>query len=204
MDMPDQEAPQNRRKKSIWLMAAGAVSLLIPLAGVIYLHLSQNAGAAGPSGRNDVFERRDGEDRNIIPTQTAVVTPPPAAPGAGAAGKGGGSSLDFIKSSADLQARVTAPKAAAAGSVPAASTAPAAPPAVAAVAAKTGVKPGKKPFVMPKLKPSRGFTNFGSTGQKGGAAAGGQGTTADFMKNLPPGAANDPQVQQYLKSQQGK
>jgi hypothetical protein len=208
----ESDDPQYRRKKTVWLMAGGAASLLIPLAGAMYLHWSQNAGASGPSGRSDVFERREGEDRKIVPTQTAVVLSPPGlmAPSsaAGTTDKTAASSLDFIKSNADLQARIADPKAAAAA--PAVSTAPAAPAAAAVAAAKKGDKKGKKAFAMPKLQPSRGFTNFGSTGSKGAASTGAQPGTAggqsaqDMMKNLPPGAVNDPRVQAYLKSQQGQ
>jgi hypothetical protein len=208
METPDQEAPRERRKKSFWLLTAGTIALLVPLAGAIYLHWSQNAGAPGPSGRSDVFERREGEERKIVPTQTAVVSSPsalmkPTGPVAGAADKPAGSSLDFIKGNADVQARIADSKAA--GSGPAASTAPAAPAADApapVAAAKT--KPGKKAFVMPKLQPSRGFTNFGSTGSKGSANTGAQAgqNPQDFLKNIPPGSQNDPQVQAYLKSHQ--
>jgi len=184
------------------------------LAGAVYLHWSQNAGASGPSGRSDVFERREGEERKIIPTQTAVVLSPPGlmAPsrGAGAAvaaDKTEASSLDFIKSNADMQARIADPKAAA-PAAPAVSTTPAAPAAVAAAPGKKGSKQGKKAFTMPKLQPSRGFTNFGTTGAKGPGAAGVQAGTGggqnpqDILKNLPPGSENDPRVQAYLKSQQ--
>ena len=211
MAMPEQEAPQERQKKTVWLLAAGTASLLIPLAGAVYLHWSQNAGAAGPSGHIDVFERREGEERKITPTQTAVVSSPSALmkpsgmpAGAAVADKPPGSSLDFIKSNSEVQARIADSKTAAAApaAAPAASTAPAA--AAPIAAAKT--KPGKKAFVMPKLQPTRGFTNFGSTGSKGAANAGAQtGQNAqDFLKNLPPGSQNDPQVQAYLKSHQGQ
>ena len=215
MEMPGSDAPPERKKKTIWLLAAGTASLLIPLAGAVYLHWSQNVGAAGPTGRSDVFERREGEDRKILPTQSAVVTsasalttPPPSGPTvSGAAGKPAGSSLDFITSNADMQARLNDPKPAAAP--PAASTAPAAPeePPAAVPAATKKAKAGKKEFTMPKLQPSRGFTNFGSTGNKGGSkssAQSGGGNSQDMLKNLPPGAENDPNVQAYLKAHQGQ
>lgn len=217
MAIPDQEPPE-RKKKTVWLLVAGTASLLIPLAGALYLHWSQNAGAAGPSGRSDVFERRDGDDRKIVPTQSAVVTSPSALMSplpsgvSGVAAKPAGSSLDFIKGNTELQARIADSKTAtAAAAAPAASTASAAPAAPAAVpvapaaAAKTG-KTGKKAFTMPKLQPSRGFTSMGSTGSKGagatGAQAGNGGGSSDMLKNLPPGAENDPRVQAYLKSHQ--
>ncbi len=217
-------APEGRRKRTIWLLAGGAASLLIPLAGAIYLHLSENAGAPGPSGRSDLFERREDADQKITPTQTvvppsALLPPPPRSGVAGAAEKPSASSLDFIKGSDELKARIADSKAAAAA--PAAPPAPPAP--VAAVAESTPtakpvkpVKPGKKAFTMPKLQPSRGFTNFGSgSGAKSGApgapgaagaaagAAGGQ-NSQDILKSLPPGAENDPRVQAYLKAHQNQ
>ena len=205
MAIPEQEPPE-RKKKTVWLLVAGAASLLIPLAGAVYLHWSQNAGAAGPSGRNDVFERRDGEDHKIVPTQTAVVNSPsalmsPTPSGiSGVAGKPAGSSLDFIKGNTELQARINDSKVAAGPAAPAAATAPAAPAAVdpapaPVAAAKTG-KPGKKPFTMPKLQTSRGFTTMGSTGSKGGAAGAQAGTAAA----APPVDMSDPRVQAYLKA----
>lgn len=214
MATPDLEAPQDRKKKTVWLLAGGAASLLIPLAGAIYLHVRQNAGSSGPSGRSDIFERREGGDAKIIPTQSAVLTTPPAltAPPpsgiGGAADKPAESSLDFIKSNADMQARIADSKAAVSAGPPPASTAPvAAPPAApAAKKAAKSAKAGKKAFVMPKLQPARGFTNFGSTGANGAAAqtgaAGGQ-SAQDILKNLPPGSENNPQVQAYLKAHQG-
>ncbi len=175
MATPEMEAPPERKKMTVWLMAGGAASLLIPLAGAIYLHWSQNAGAPAPSGRSDVFERREGEDRKITPTQAAVVTspsgltaPPPSGVIAGSAA--GGSSLDFIKSNADMQARARRFQSGGDGGFarpppsrrpPRRRSRPA--PAAAAKTSKTG----KKAFTMPKLQPSRGFTNFGTTGSKG-------------------------------------
>jgi hypothetical protein len=219
MATPDMEAPPERKKMTVWLMAGGAASLLIPLAGAIYLHWSQNLAAPGPSGRSDVFERREGADLKITPTQAAVVTspsgltaPPPSGIVAGSAS--GGSSLDFIKSNAEMQAKMADSKTAAtaaASTAPVAAAAPAAPPAASTATAKTASKSGKKAFSMPKLQPSRGFTNFGSTGAKGagnsgapaGTSANGQ-TTQDMLKNLPPGSENNPQVQAYLKAHGGQ
>lgn len=214
MAIPEPEAPQERKKKTLWLLAAGAASLLIPLAGAVYLHWSENAGSSGPTGRSDVFERREGDDRKIIPTQAAIVTspsaltaPPPSGLIAGAADKPAASSLDFIKTNPELQAKIADSKKAA---VPAASTAAAAPapaPPPPAAAARTSKKRGPKPFTMPKLQLSRGFTNFSSPGANG-AQNGAQGSsgqnTQDMLKNLPPGAENDPRVQAYLKSHQSQ
>ncbi|HEX4046664.1 MAG TPA: hypothetical protein VH309_02460, partial [Elusimicrobiota bacterium] len=144
MATPDQEAPEDRKKKTVWLLAGGAVSLLIPLAGAIYLHVRQNAGSSGPTGRSDIFERREGGDAKIVPTQSAVVTspsaltaPPPSGM-MGAVDKPPVSSLDFIKANPDLEARLADSKAAARAGPPAPSTASvaAAPPAPAAKSRK--------------------------------------------------------------------
>ena len=201
-----EQEPPERKKKTVWLLVAGTASLLIPLAGAVYLHWSQNAGAAGPSGRSDVFERRDGEDRKIVPTQSAVVNSPSAlmsptpAGVAGVAGKPEGSSLDFIKGNTELQARIAESKTTPAA--PAASTAAAAPAVVSpapVAAAKTG-KPGKKAFTMPKLQTTRGFTTMGSTGSKGAAAGAQAGTAAAGTAGAPPVDMSDPRVQAYLKA----
>jgi hypothetical protein len=214
MATPEMEPPE-RRKKTVLLLAGGAASLLIPLAGAIYLHWSQNAGASGPTGRSDVFERRDGEDRKIVPTQSAAVTsasgltaPPPSGMIAGSVEKPAGSSLDFIKSNSEMQAKIAESKAA----VPAVSSAPAAaaaPEPVAAPPKKASGKPGKREFTMPKLQVTRGFSSFGSSGKNGakvGAPAGNAGgqNPQDMLKNLPPGAEKDPRVREYLKNHQGQ
>ncbi len=214
MEILEQEARQERRKKTLWLMAAGAAALLVPLAGLtaaVYLHWSRNTGAAGPRVRGDVFERREGNDRKITPTQTvsmtsrsALTTPPPSGAIVGVMAKQTASSLDFIKSNAEIQALIANSKA----TIPAASTAPisraAAPPQVAK--GRNGGKTGKKAFTMPKLQHSRGFTKMGASGANAGAQLGnadGQ-NIQDLLKNLPPGAENDPRIQQYLKSRQAQ
>lgn len=212
MPTPDQEiSDEARKKRTIWLMAGGAASLILPLLGVAYLHISSLSGAQGPSGRNDVFERRDGGEKHLTPSNTAVpvsvmASPPPASslPGSGRTETAVGSSLDFVKPNQDLAAKVAEP-----AKAPAPAAAPAPAPEAAPVAAKTppktAKKGGKKEFAMPKLQTSRGFTSMG--GAKGGAAAAapggaqGSGDMQELMKNLPPGSENNPQLQQYLKSQ---
>jgi hypothetical protein len=215
MSAPEQEAvEQIRKKKTVWLMAGGAASLLFPLLGAFYLHWSAGAGAQGPSGRSDVFERRDGGEKHITPSQTAVpsvgqMAPAPTSLATGAKETPVGSSLDFIKSNDEMKNKVAVEPPKPATATAAAPAAPAAAPAAPAAPApaKTAAKKEKKEFSMPKLQPSRGFTNFGKgssapAGAKGGSAP--QGANAqDLMKSLPPGAENDPRVQQYLK-QQGK
>ena len=116
----------------------------------------------------------------------------------------GSSSLDFIKPTREIPAKLTQPPP---PQPPVASVAEikTAPPVtvktVPARAAKT-----KKIFMTPKLKPSRGFTKMGgaSNPDPTGTNAPPPGMNPqDLMKNLPPEAANNPQLQQILK-QQGK
>ncbi|HXS99272.1 MAG TPA: hypothetical protein VN915_01205 [Elusimicrobiota bacterium] len=215
MAMLEPDVPPERKKKTIWLLAGGAASLLIPLAGAIYLHVSQNSGPTGPTGRSDVFERREGDDKKIMPTQSAVVTAPPAlmspvASGmvAGVAQKPTGSSLDFIQGGAELRAKLDDAKAApqAPAAAPAASTATAAPDVAAPPPARAKkTKPGRKEFTMPKLQPTRGFTNFSSSSKKtAGASSGGGQDAQSLLNGLPPGAENDPRIQAYLKAHQGQ
>lgn len=213
--MADADPNPERRKRTVWLIAGGAASLLLPLLGAVYLHVSSTAGAAGPSGRNDVFEHRDAGDKRLVPSQAAVpvsalAAPPPSSlPAAGGQTQSAaGSSLDFIKPGAEMSSKF--------GDAPKAATATAAappPPVVAApapapAAAKAPAKKGKKDFSMPKLQPTRGFSSMGgkgsAAGAKGAAPGGAPGAGADsqdMLKNLPPEAANNPQLQQYLKSQ---
>ncbi|MBI3565889.1 MAG: hypothetical protein HY079_11875 [Elusimicrobia bacterium] len=215
--MPDADPNPERRKRTVWLIAGGAASLLLPLLGAVYLHISSTAGGAGPSGRNDVFERRDAGDKRLVPSQAAVpvsalAAPPPSSlPTAGGQTQAAvGSSLDFIKPGAEMSSKFgDSPKAATAtAAAPAAPPPAAAAPAPAPAAAKTPAKKGKKEFAMPKLQPTRGFSSMGGKGghaapagaAPAGAPAGG-GDAQDLLKNLPHGAADNPQLQQYLKGQ---
>lgn len=207
LDDPSQSVALERQKKTRLLVIGGAVSLVLPLLGAAYLYWADSKPSPGPSGRSDVFERRE-DGGPIVPSRTVLAAPnaPPAGATAGAtAGAKPPSSLDFIKTDPDFQSRPAAATAAA----PATKAAPAA----AATAAKAPTAPqkaaaAKKAFVMPKLQPTRGFSN--NFGTSGGAAAGtapaGNGGGQDvqqIMQNLPPGAANNPDVQKYLQNQQG-
>jgi hypothetical protein len=197
----------DRRARTRWLMLGGAASLVLPLLGVFYLHWAETAGGASGS-HGEVFEHREGSDSRLVPTQAVALPPVPKRPAAGAAktaAPASGSSLDFIKPSEELRTKVEekppAPAPAPAKPAPAPAPVKKAP---AKAAAK--VKKGTKPFAHPKLQQTRGFSNFGSSGQSSGAGSGAAagGTTpnvSELLKNLPPGAENNPQVQQYLKSQ---
>ena len=205
--MADQEQDEirERKKRTMWLLAAGSLLLIIPLLGVLYLHMNEGAPAPSSSGRGDLFQRRDTGDRQIVPSQAAVVMPSTlarASASTDARQKPASSSLDFIKSGDDSQAQAAEPpKIAAPAPAPAptaaATTASTAPPA----AAKRPAKPVKKAFAPPKLKSTSGFSSFNSG--KSGKAPEGQNpqNPEDVLKNLPPGAADNPEVQKALKNQ---
>lgn len=196
---PD-DPKQTRKKRTVWLLAGGAVCLLLPLLGVIYLKWSEASSVRSPSGRNDLFERREGSEHKITPSQTAVPSnisaPSPARRATGRAESPADSSLDFIKITDDMKAKAPEPpKAAAPAEAPTAPTPD--------VKAKTP-KQTKKSFSAPKLQPIRGFSDF-KDGKNGPQTApvgqeGGQ-DMQELLKNLPPGAENNPEVQKYLKSQ---
>ncbi|HAZ08928.1 MAG TPA: hypothetical protein DCZ01_10500 [Elusimicrobia bacterium] len=193
---------QTRKKRTVWLLAGGAVCLLLPLMGVIYLKWSEASSVRGPSGRNDLFERREGSERKITPSQTAVPSnisaPSSARRATGRAESPAGSSLDFIKMTDDMKAKAPEPPKAETPAAPAPT-----PPPAPAVKAKTTPKQTKKNFSAPKLQPTRGFSGFkggngpqtAPVGQEGGQ------DMQELLKNLPPGAENNPEVQKYLKSQ---
>jgi hypothetical protein len=204
MSTPEHDAQESeRRKKTMWLLIGGAASLLLPLLGALYMRWAENAAPASAGNRSDVFQRRDQDDSKVVPTRTVVVppmaAPPPSAPALGSAPPAE-SSLDFIKPAEELEAKPAPAKAAAAA--PAAKTAAAPPPSPVA---KTRAKSVRKAFTMPKLQPTRGFTKFGSSGSsaQGQGSSGGQ-SAQDMLKNLPPGAANNPEIQKYLQQQQGQ
>ena len=202
--MADQEQDElrERKKRTIWLLAVGSLLLIIPLLGVLYLHMNEGASASSSSGRGDLFQRRDSGDRQIVPSQAAVVLPSTLAKAPSptdARQKPVSSSLDFIKSGDDSQApSADTPKISAPAPSPApAAAASTAPPA----AAKSPAKSVKKAFAPPKLKSTSGFSNFksGKSGKSPEAQAGQN--PEDVLKNLPPGAADNPEVQKALQNQ---
>jgi pyruvate/2-oxoglutarate dehydrogenase complex dihydrolipoamide acyltransferase (E2) component len=207
---PEQE---ERRKKTKWLMIAGAASLLLPLAGAVYMHWSDTAGTDGSNMRSDMFEAHDGRGP-LVPSQTVSA-------GQSMVGSGKAvSSLDFIKAGEEFKSHAPAMPAASTATAPVA--APVAAPAPAAPAAQAAAN-GKKQFFMPKLRttgtnfkswlpsiPTSGTSSAGAAGTPtvAGAvpgAAGAAGTAQNAKKTLqglPPAAANDPNVQKLLQQQQ--
>jgi hypothetical protein len=207
---PDPEAEERRlrRKKTLWLLAGGALSLLLPLLGAVYLHWSQSGGVHAATDQEDVFEHRDGA--RVTPSQEVVVQPeyrlpagaPTSKPGAA---KPAQSSLDFIRPAAELKSAPTAAPKAVAAKAPVEVKAEAVPDAKAKPAPK---KQGAQPFAMPKLQPTRGFTSMQGFGTSAKPAAQKPTQTQsrdmqEFLKQLPPGSQNDPRVQEYLKEHGG-
>lgn len=223
MPTPEQEVLDARRKRTVWLLAGGAASLILPLLGVLYMRMNE-AKTARPPDTSVTFERREKGEEKVNVSQTVTIVAPPAAgnpaqsslPVAGGmtmAPAPGGSSLDFVKGGANntyYQDKAAAPPPAA----PPAAAAPAAPPPpVAEPAPKTvAQKGGKKAFNMPKLQGTKTFTNFkgaspkptgaptGMTGVADPQAGKGGGDMADMLKGVP-GGVDNPEVQKYLKSQ---
>lgn len=209
-DFAPPEQPPERKKLTVWLVAGGVASLLLPLLAVVYQRVTETRAVPGLSGRNDLFERRVGKDTKLVPTPFSEGRPAPS----------GWSSLDFIKPTDELRARTGPPKAATATvAAQAPVPAPEPPPAAAKSKSKTPAKNAKKEFTMPKLQATKGFTSFTKGGKDaktgphgkqqtegvldpqaaGAGAAGGQ-DMSEILKKLPPGAENDPRVQEYLKA----
>ena len=72
---------------------------------------------------------------------------------------------------------------------------PAPPPAPAKTRAK---KSAKKSFNAPKLQGVKSFNNYKGSAPKKDAD---NDSAEDILKNLPPGAENNPAVRQYIESQ---
>lgn len=216
MATPEQEIQQGRDKRTKVLLAGGAVSLILPLLGVVYIRMNEAKTARAPDS-SVTFERREAGEEKVNVSQTVTIINPAAAPVSGASSlpipggmtatpaSGGGSSLDFVKGGA-FPEKTAAP----AASTPTVAAAP--PPPVmesGPIAKPVAPKSGKKAFSMPKLQGTKGFSSFkgGSpkpTGQgmTGAAAPTGKGDDdmSDMLKNVP-GGVNNPEVQKYLKSQ---
>ncbi len=189
MSNSDQEALESRNKRTVWLLAGAGASLLLPLLGLFYIRASESRSAHPPSN-TVMFDRREAGEPKIGVTQAVPVTGIPAAipaakPARAASRDKENSSLNFVKGSGEYFKDDTAetPKIAA----PEKSAESPAP-----VQSKASVK-GKKSFNKPKLQGVKTFNSFKKGSPK---PAGGQ---EDILKNLPPGAENNPEVLKYLK-----
>ncbi|MBI2385125.1 MAG: hypothetical protein HYV14_03825 [Elusimicrobia bacterium] len=212
-----------RRKRTLWLLAGGAASLILPLLGVLYMRMNE-VKTARPPDSSVTFERREKGEEKVNVSQTVTIVAPPAAgnpaqsslPVAGGMtmtpAPGGGSSLDFVKGGTNnsyYQDKAAAPPPAA---PPPAPPSAASMPAAEAAPKTAAQKGGKKAFNMPKLQGTKSFSSFkgaspkptgapsGMTGVADPQAGKGGGDMADMLKGVP-GGVDNPEVQKYLKSQ---
>lgn len=214
MATPEQEVQQGRDKRTKVLLAGGAVSLILPLLGVVYIRMNEAKTARAPDS-SVTFERREAGEEKVNVSQTVTIMSPAAGPGPSSlpvAGgmtatpaPGGGSSLDFVKGGAfpdkNAPPAASTPTVAASKPVPEVESGP--------IAKPVAQKGGKKAFSMPKLQGTKGFSSFkggspkptgkGMTGaaEKAGAD---DGDMSEMLKKIPGGASN-PEYQKYLKSQ---
>jgi hypothetical protein len=209
MTAPETDVPPERHQRTRWLIIAGAASLLLPLLGLVYIQWNAASSAPPLSGRNDLFEHREGSDKKIVPSQTAVPSSALMTPSSTVGRKTRGktpsasmSSLDYIKPNIELTEKIndSAKSSAPAVKPTATENKPAHKPRAAKEAPKKPVKKAKKDFAMPKLQPSRGFTNMGNKAGKKASDADVDPETQDLLNNLPTEAQNNPDVQRYINN----
>ena len=220
MSSPEEQVQEGRKKRTNLLLAGGAVSLILPLLGVVYIKLGESKTARTPNS-TVMFDRREGGEAKINVSQAVTINPGMAAPApgpsslpvggqAGMTTAPGNSSLDFVKGNNTYfqDKPAEAPKA----STP---TAPAAVPAPQPKAEpKTAAKKGgPKPFTMPKLQGTKSISNnfksnspkpTGGQGMSGVAdpqAGKGGGDMNDMLKNIP-GGIDNPDVQKLMQKNQ--
>ncbi len=141
-DPENQEA--ERRRRTVYLLLGGALSLLIPLLIVLYLHISESP-AAGSGTNHPGFVTRKNWGEKIKP----AVTPAPMAKSLAAPA---GDSLGFIKGSPEYYPPAQARQTSLPANPEAAAHKQAAPPAPkSATTAQKQATPGYKPFTQPKL-----------------------------------------------------
>ncbi len=218
MPTPEEAVLQGRNKRTIGLLVAGGVSLVLPLLGIVYIRMTEAKTARAPDS-SVMFDRREKGQEKVNVSQTVTIMNPgpagssasslPVAGGQTASPAPGGSSLDFVKGGANNTYYQDKPAAAPAASTPTVAAPPAPEPEPAP---KTVVKKGgKKTFSMPKLQGTKSFSSFKGTSPKPGGGKGmtgvadpqsekGGGDMAEMLKSVPGGASN-PEVQKYLKSQ---
>lgn len=180
MSDSDQEALESRNKRTVWLLAGAGASLLLPLLGLFYIRASESQSAHPPSGAV-MFDRREPGESKV---SAYIAAPPLVKPTRAAAPVKENSSLRFIKGSGDYFKDNAA-------ETPKTSEPEISSPEPAS--AKAPAKGSKKSFNMPKLQGVKTFNSF-KKGSSQPAA-----NEADILKNLPPGAENNPEVLKYLK-----
>lgn len=153
MDSAEEEDRQaQRRKRTLYLVVGGVLSLVLPLLGLIYFKLSETQVFSGNVDPNAVFARREGLSARIQPAGAPAA--PSSPPGAAAAtgtplpvSQGAESGLSMIRGGNDYYQEKTQP-------TPTPAPAPVKPPPVAppAAPAKTAAATGPQPFSMAHLK----------------------------------------------------
>lgn len=208
-----EELEAERKKKTFLLMAGGALSLLLPLLGVLYLKLTDSSGSRPlSSGGTLVFDRHTaGSDPRItpagLPAAGAEAAPRVGGP-AGAAAGAPQSSLSMIVAGSDYYKEPAAAPAAPTALQQAQSQAGGAAPyqaplgqaQAAAVAARgtslSSLTPGRvqravqapKAWQQPRLQPSK-FGGMSSwAGSPGGSGIGAAGAAAGAGMGGAPGA----------------
>ena len=192
--------------------------MIIPLLGVLYIRWSENRGAPKQTDAQGVFQAREGERRLTppsapamsaavavgVPAQSPSAAPPPllSSPMPGAKSAEGSGSLGFIKPSEDYYSKTPQPAAEPKKEEAKPAPPPTEAPKPAAKSAKSSA-PAKKPFAMPKLNTTKGFTSFKRNQPGAETPAEEGGDMSEMLKQLPPGAQNNPDLQKYLQ-QQGK
>ena len=213
-----------RSRRTLLLMIGGALSLLIPLAGAVYLRM-KDAPAAHTVSNTTLFGKRGDtiapaatpapsvNDMPLAQVPTTEARRGSPSPMQGGATSSSGGSLSMVRGGGEMYNQ---PKEAPPAAPPAATPAPAAPAPRSEPEpepAPAPAKKGPKPFNMPKLRTTSNFKSFstGSTAARpgmpppGGAArpaAGGQQqpSQADMqqmMQALPPGTDMNALINSY-------
>lgn len=212
MSTPSAEELAARKKRTMLLLAGGAVSLVLPLAGVAYLRISESRQAHAPTA-NVVFDRREANEAKINVSQTVAINNATSAAGPGSPAAPAGGSLGFVKGSNEYYTEKKEAPAPSTPTVAAAAPAPEPEPAPAAKTAKPK-KGSKKEFFMPHLQGTKSMAGSsfsragGSPKPTGGSGMAGVadpksgkgGDMADLLKNVP-GGADNPEVKKLLQNQ---
>lgn len=171
----DQEALESRNKRTIWLLAGAGVSLLLPLLGLFYIRANESRSVHPPSS-TIMFDRREPGESKISSYKTVAGVKTTRA---AATPVKDSSSLNFVKGSGEYFKDKEA-------ETPASNPEPRVSPPPAE--AKASVKGSQKSFTPPKLQGVKTFNTLKKSSSQ-----------EDMLKNLPPGAENNPEILKYLK-----
>lgn len=148
MENDQNEARQGERKRrTVYLVVGGALSLLLPLLGALYLKLSETPLPPGGVDASAVFARREGPAPRVQPASTPAA-PKGSAPASPAPGSDSG--LSMVRGGQDYYQEPQPPAAAPA-------------PAKAAPAPAPAPKPIPQPKPAPAPAPSFSFAKLKPT-----------------------------------------